>query len=40
VNQLSIEEIRKLLSQHSLDAKDYDPYAVQLKIRIGYSKGK
>jgi len=40
VNQVSTEEIKKLMSQHPLDAKDYDPYSVQMKIRVGYLKAK
>jgi len=32
---MSIEEIKKLVSEHPLDEKDFEPYAVQMKIRIG-----
>jgi|GEM_PF-3158609 len=32
---MSIEEIKKLVSEHPLDEKDFELYAVQMKIRIG-----
>jgi len=38
LTDMSTEEIKKLMSQHPLDAKDYDPYAVQMKIRVGFVK--
>ena len=37
---MSIEEIKKLMSEHPVDEKDFDPYAVQMKIRIGFSNKK
>jgi hypothetical protein len=39
-NHMSTEEVKKLMSEHTLDRKDYDPYAVQMKIRVGYVKTK
>jgi hypothetical protein len=37
---MSIEEIKKLMSEHPLDEKDFDPYAVQMKIRSGFNNKK
>ena len=38
--RMSIEEINKLMSELPLDEKDFDPYAVQMKIRIGFNNKK
>jgi len=37
---MSIEEIKKLMSELPLDEKDFDPYAVQMKTRIGFNNKK
>jgi len=39
-HRMSIEEIKKLMSELPLDEKDFDPYAVQMKIRIGFNNKK
>ena len=35
---MSTEEIKKIMSQNPLDAKDYEPCDVQMKIRVGFLK--
>jgi hypothetical protein len=37
---MTIEEMKKLMAEHPLERKDFDPYNVQMKIRVGFNKPK
>ena len=39
-NNLSTEELRKIYSEHKLEREDYDPQAVQMKLRVGFNRAK
>jgi len=37
---MTIDEMKKMMAEHKLDRKDYDPCDVQMKIRVGFEKPK
>ena len=37
---MSIEEMKKMMADHPLERTDYDPYVVQMKLRVGFNKPK